>query len=71
MKKIEKGGYIKLKDGRNKLYEVVNVRYDYGKYIVTYHDDDIRMDITSCYDKDGHYISDNYNGDNMDICEVI
>lgn len=68
---LQKGDYIRLKDGRFILFEVISVEYDYGVYSVTYYDPDLMTNITSTYDKNGKLISNYFTGDNMDIVEVV
>lgn len=68
---LQEGDYIRLKDGRFILFEVVSVEYDYGVYSVTYYDQEMMTNITSNYDENGKLISDYFTGDNMDIIEVV
>ena len=68
---LQKGDYIRLKDGRFILFEVISVEYDYGVYLITYYDPDLMTNITSTYDKNGKLISNYFTGDNMDIVEVV
>lgn len=68
---LQEGDYIRLKDGRFILFEVVSVEYNYGVYSVTYYDQEMMTNITSNYDENGKLISDYFTGDNMDIIEVV
>lgn len=71
LRNLSKGDFIRLKDGRDRLYEVLSVSYQYGVYIITYFDNQLGVNITSEYRPNGKYVSEEFAGDNLDICEVI